>query len=162
MTMKISINDDEKAAVLKRYKAADKKEKALMEDMFGKETFEPNIMEQITDLDSALIYNGETMDQFRMRTVHDTDHELAYKELCAIALALNQGKPMDYKDMNVNKYYPYFRAAGSGSGFSSHDCIFGCACDHSSVGARLCVNTAEKAQYMGKQFIEIYNRYING
>lgn len=118
------------------------------------------IMDRIKTLQDALDYNGETIEQFNTRTQYDADHEKAYKELCVIALALNEGKPMNYKNTKEYKYYPYFNAAGSGSGFSF--CGYACDDDYSYVGARLCVNTSEKAEYMGKQFIEIYNRYING
>lgn len=133
---------------------------ALIKANFTEKELSVSIMDRIKDLADALEYNGETLDQFNKRTEHDEDHEKAYKELCVIALALNEGKRMDYSNTNVYKYYPYFYAAGSGSGFSCTG--FSCAYDFSAVGSRLCVNTSEKATYMGKQFIEIYNRYING
>lgn len=117
------------------------------------------IMERIKTLSDALAYNGETEAEFNKRTEHDADHEKAYKELCVIALALNEGKRMDYSDTDVYKYYPWFNAAGSGSGFSFNVYVYDCV--YSAVGARLCVNTREKSEYMGQQFLSIYNRFIN-
>jgi len=153
----------------KTLKITDKKAKELLGkvdwlDEILKNTFTPkelglNIIDRIKTLSDALEYAGETLDQFNDRTINDTDDEKAYKELKAISFALNEGKHMDYSDTNVYKYYPYFNAAGSGSGFSFRGCF--CVCAYSGVGARLCVDTREKAEYMGKQFISIYNRYIN-
>lgn len=85
--------------------------------------------------------------------------ELGYKKLKIITEALN-GKVMDYKDTKVWKYYPWFTAVGSGVGFSFFDYDFGYSC--SAVGARLCFDSAEKATYAGKQFLQEYNEYING
>jgi len=117
------------------------------------------ITEKIKTLQDALDYNGETVEQFKARTIHDSDDEKAYKELKVIALALNEGKPMDYTDVRVSKYFPWFNAVGSGAGFSYDVCHY--AYSVSVVGSRLCVDTSEKARYMGKQFLSIYNRYIN-
>lgn len=111
-------------------------------------------------LEEALAYNGETMEQFNARTVFDTDGQKAGKELEAVALALNEGKPMDYKDTSVGKYFPVFWAVGSGRGFSFLSC--GYVFSRSVVGARLCVRDGDTATYFGKQFISIWDRYING
>lgn len=116
--------------------------------------------QEIKSLQDALDFKGETLEQFEKRTEHDEDHEKAYKELVVVAFALNGGKTMTYGDTSVRKYYPWFWAAGSGSGFSFNDYFYDY--DASGVGARLCVDTRDKATYMGKQFIDTYNRYING
>ncbi len=150
-----------KENALKAYDQAGDKTKRVLADLFGEKVFlKKNVIECIKTLQDALDYNGESMEDFNARTEHDSDDEKAYKELKVIALALNEGKPIDYKDASIYKYYPWFYAVGSGSGFSFDEYAF----DYSSscVGALLCVNTSEKATYMGKEFIEIFNRYING
>lgn len=86
-------------------------------------------------------------------------HVVAYMQLCIICKALNGAEVMDYKDVKVYKYYPWFNSVGSGSGFSCYG--FGCAYSLSGVGSRLCLKSREIAEYAGKQFIEIYNSYIN-
>lgn len=119
-----------------------------------------NTTKKIETLEDALKYNGKTIEEFNARTEHDSDDEKAFKELKEVALALNEGKPMDYKDTSVLKYFPVFWAVGSGRGFSF------CHCDYASsgsfVGARLCVRDGETARYFGEQFINIWDRYING
>ncbi|GAB3511804.1 hypothetical protein [Emticicia fontis] len=86
-------------------------------------------------------------------------HALAYLQLVHIIKALNGGDWMDYSDTNVAKYYPWFNASGSASGFSYHD--YGYGNSLSGVGSRLTCKSAEIAKYAGTQFIEIYNQYIN-
>ena len=87
------------------------------------------------------------------------DDVLAYMKLRIIVKAINGGKVMDYKNTNEYKYYPWFNAVGSSAGFSFFD--FDCDSSYSSVGSRLCFIDSDRAKYAGKQFIEIYNEYIN-
>lgn len=84
---------------------------------------------------------------------------IAYMKLRIIAKALNGGTWMTYQDTDEPKYYPYFNATGSASGFS----YFGCGYGHSTtyVGSRLTFKTNDIAKYAGTQFLEIYNQYIN-
>lgn len=125
-----------------------------------KKTASKDITKVIKTFQDALDYNGETLEQFNKRTEHDAPNEKAYKKLKSIVLALNEGKPMDYTDTSVWKYYPWFYSVGSGVGFSclSYDYDL----SDSSVGARLCLRTSKLAIYAGQQFIQEYNEYING
>lgn len=87
------------------------------------------------------------------------DHVKAYIQLTYVAKALNGGEWMNYEDIDEYKYYPYFNASGSGSGFSydGYDCDY----SYSVVGSRLTFKTREMAEYAGKQFLNLYNQYIN-
>ncbi|MDP1816715.1 MAG: hypothetical protein Q8K92_19840 [Leadbetterella sp.] len=84
---------------------------------------------------------------------------IAYMKLRIIAKALNGGSWMTYEDTDEGKYYPWFNATGSASGFSFDVCYY----DRSAslVGSRLTFKSAEIAKYAGSQFLEIYNQYIN-
>jgi hypothetical protein len=84
---------------------------------------------------------------------------IAYMKLRIIAKALNGCTWMTYQDTDEGKYYPYFNATGSASGFSSYDYLYGIS--SSAVGSRLTFKTADIAKYAGTQFLEIYNQYIN-
>jgi hypothetical protein len=84
---------------------------------------------------------------------------IAYMQLTYIVKALNGGEWMNYDDTNEYKYYPYFAASGSGSGFSCVGYYY--VCSNSGVGSRLTLKTSERAIYAGKQFLPIYNQYIN-
>lgn len=144
-----------KENAVKAFEATNSKGKNLLKNLFGEKVFVKNIIERIDSLEAALKYNGKTMEQFNHETERDTDGQRAGKELEEIALALREGKELD---MSQKWYYPYFRrAAGSVAGFSCGDY----ACDYSTVGARICVDTTEKAVYMGKKFTDIYTRYLS-
>lgn len=131
----------------------------LTADQVGKVKKITTSYTDIKTLQDALDYIGESLESFNSRTQFDDDAQKAYKELEVIVLAIRQGN-----DLGHNKgdrwYYPWFNSARSSAGFSyggSH-----CVVSFSYVGSRLCVESSEKAVYLGKQFLETYNRYING
>lgn len=113
----------------------------------------------IVSLEKALEYTGESIQHFNYRTQFDTDQQRAGKELEVIAEAIRQGNELGQEEGDC-WYYPWFNAARSARGFS----FDGDDHDNSSslVAARLCVETPEKATFMGKQHIDTYNRYVNG
>ena len=84
---------------------------------------------------------------------------LAYEKLRVIVKALNGGRVMDYNNTDENKYYPLFNSFGSSAGFSYGD--YFCAFSRSVVCSRLCLIDSDRATYAGKQFIEVYNQFIN-
>lgn len=107
----------------------------------------------IKTFEDALAITGESPEQFAKRTEHDDECELAGKKLAVIYKAANDGKE--------GVYYPYFwRESGSGSRFSCRDYLY--EVGNVSVGARLKGATREIAIYVGKQFIDLYNDYLNG
>lgn len=158
-----------KANALTAYNEANDKGKALLSNLFGKEVFAKarfGSYKDIKTFEDALEYLGED-DQFVKE--YTTVHILflpkdirAYYKLRIIAKALNNGKVMDYNNSSEYKYYPWFNAKGTPSGFSSNDGYgYGYDDSHSDVGSRLCYISSEIAVYAGKQFLEIYNAYIN-
>ena len=112
----------------------------------------------IKTLQDALDYVGETTDHFNQRTQFDDDAQKAGKELEVIVLAVRQGNTLGQNQCD-EWYYPLFYSKRSASGFSFIDYVF----DRSGslVGSRLCVESAEKAEYLGNQFADIYDRYLN-
>ena len=84
---------------------------------------------------------------------------IAYMKLRIVAKALNGGSWMTYQDTDEGKYYPYFNASGSASGFSFDG--YYCVSSLSLVSSRLTFKTADIAKYAGSQFLEIYNQDIN-
>lgn len=146
-----------KENAIKAFEGANEKGKTLLTNLFGEKVFIKKITDRIKTLQDALDYNGKTLERFNWETERDTDQQKATKELEEIATALREGKNLEMQDY---WYYPYFeKPAGLGSGFSYFDYRY--VFTLSSVGARLCVDTSEKATYMGKQFISIYNRHLS-
>ncbi|AIM37411.1 hypothetical protein KO02_12465 [Sphingobacterium sp. ML3W] len=145
-----------KENAIKAFEEANEKGKTLLKNLFGTKVFVKNIIDQIDSLDAALEYNGKTKERFNWETERDTDAQKAEKEIEEIALALREGKELE---MGQRWYYPYFlKPTGPAVGFSS----YGYLCDDgiARVGARRSVDTSEKAIYMGKKFIDIYNRLL--
>lgn len=83
----------------------------------------------------------------------------AYAKLIIIARALNEGWKPNWKDGNEAKWWPWFEANKSGFSFSGTD--YGFWFTHTCVGSRLCFKSEALAEYAGKQFIDIYNDFIN-
>lgn len=145
-----------KENAIKAFDEANEKGKKLLKNLFGEKVFVKNIIDQIDSLAAALQYNGKTQEQFDWETERDTEAQKAEKAIEEIASALREGKPLG---MDQPWYFPYFeRTTGSSVGFSYDGYHFGS--DFADVGARRSVDTPEKAIYMGKKFIEYYNKSL--
>lgn len=114
----------------------------------------------IKTFEDACDFVGVDSDEFEESYSHLPPHVYAYMKLTIISQALNGGIHMNYDDTDKYKYYPYFYAKGVSRGFS-YD---GSCCDDSisHVASRLTYKSGEIAEYAGEQFLDIYNRYING
>lgn len=89
----------------------------------------------------------------------DNDFEEAINgtfQMFIIVDLLCEGWKPNYTNGNQYKYYPYFKYTDSGFGFSFSIFEF----EYSFVGARLVFPTRELAEYSGKQFKDIYNKFL--
>ncbi|MCY4781780.1 hypothetical protein ORI89_19190, partial [Sphingobacterium sp. UT-1RO-CII-1] len=118
-----------------------------------------NTYTDIKTFEDACLATGRTLKSFESEHKGKSDDSYAYEQLKIISEALNGGNHMDYSDTDEYKYYPYFNSVGSSVGFSYVDYHFDAA--HSGVGSRLTYKSSEIATYAGKQFLDIYNKYIN-
>ena len=82
----------------------------------------------------------------------------AFGRLQIIAKALNEGWKPNWNDADEYKYYPWFRYEGRSFVFSAVTASY-CR-THAGGGSRLCLKTSALAEYMGKQFIELYKDYL--
>lgn len=151
-----------KANALTAYEQANDKGKALLSNLFGKEVFAKarfKTFEDIKTLADAIDYLGEEDEQVKeLRNTTGSKDTVAYAQLKVIVKAINDGVVMDGTDLKVYKYYPWFKSGGK-NGFSCCYCDFTYA--FSCVGSRLCYISSDRATYAGKQFLSIYNSYIN-
>ncbi len=145
--MKATIQFNGKSAVIE-----------LTSDQLAQAKKQTSHFTNIKTLQDALDYIGETIDHFNHRTQFDDDAQKAGKELEVIVLAVRQGNILG-RNLGDKWYFPYFNSKRSASGFSFYDYL--CDLSNSYVGSRLCVESAEKAEYLGKQFADIYDRYLN-
>lgn len=82
----------------------------------------------------------------------------AFAKLSIICKALNEGWKPDWTDDDQLKYYPWFRfIPGSGFSYDDYDYVR----TLTRVGSRLCFKTDDLATYAGKQFLDIYNEFLN-
>jgi hypothetical protein len=133
---------------------ADAKGKELLENLYGKETFNQKITDKIKTFDDVLDWHGIKNDTWQSVTKLLTPDEVAYKQVKLIAECLNEGTVMNSHDRTQYKYYPWFEVSTSGVGFSYS------YYDHwrtvTIVGSRLCYKSKDLALYAAKQFEDVY------
>ena len=116
------------------------------------------IIDKVKTFEDALAIVGTSEDERWLLGYSGEDisilSSIAFLKLSIIAKALRNGVVLDWTNSSQYKYLPYF-TFGSGSGWvcGGYDCWSA----GSDIGSRLYVDTNEKAIYMGKQFISLYN-----
>lgn len=187
MEEKITI---QKENVLNAYNQASEEQKALLENMFGKDMFHPqDIKERVKTFDDAVAILGNdnqaVIDYYAIADKTCTEDILAFAKLRVIAEAMNDGWKPKF-DGDECRYYPWFyiytkeeyekldeddkkacRVVGR-SYFNSNangGLVYAIALNASSYsfsnyGSRLAFKTRELAKYCGKQFIDIWAEYL--
>lgn len=82
----------------------------------------------------------------------------AYAKLIVIIRVLNDGWLPDWNSFDQYKYYPWFETDDSGFGLSYYDCDLWYT--STNAGSRLCFSNRDLAKYAGKQFIDIYTKFM--
>lgn len=85
----------------------------------------------------------------------------AFHMLDVITESLLEGKKLDWEDADQRKWYPVFNNYSSGSGFRFLYSFGAWTNSGATGGARLCVDTQEKSDYLGTQFLAIWNKFLN-
>lgn len=118
-----------------------------------------NILEVIKTFSDVLNHLGIDEEEFDENKDELTQDEIAYRQIKLIVKALNEGWVPDWTNSSETKYCPWFRmGSSSGSEFSFY--VYDCWLAGSVVGSRLCFKSRELAEYAGKQFAEIYKKYM--
>lgn len=133
------------------YKTAAPEFKEMLIDSFGASTFTGSIIERCHTVEDACLELG--IDFSKIYEGAKDDYEKAEIDIKIFAKALREDK-----EASECFYYPYFDR--SGGGFSYDGC--GCGLDFAYVGARLRVDTSEKAKHLGKCMESQYKTYLNG
>ena len=187
MNNQVTIN---KENILNAYNQASGEQKALLENMFGKDMFQPqDIKERVKTFDDAVAILGNdnqaVIDYYSIADKTCTEDILAFAKLRVIAEALNEGWRPKF-DGDECRYYPWFyiytkeeyekldedekkecRVVGRSSSDSnaSGGLVYAYASHASSSsysfdGSRLAFKTRELAEYCGKQFIDIWEKFL--
>lgn len=179
-----------KENILNAYNQASGEQKALLENMFGKDMFQPqDIKERVKTFDDAVAILGNdnqaVIDYYAIADKACTEDILAFAKLRVIAEALNEGWKPKF-DGDECRYYPWFyiytkeeyekldedekkecRVVGRSSDYSyaygglvyAH--AFSASSSSNSIfGSRLAFKTRELGEYCGKQFIDIWEKFL--
>ena len=179
-----------KENVMKAYDKATSAQKELLENLFGKEMFQPkDIKERVkTFADAVAIlghFNQAVVDYHALCNTTCTKDILAFAKLRVIVEALNEGWNPTFSKSEY-RYYLLFniyskekfdslseyyknrcsiirRSYGNPNAVDSFVCPFVYDASSSSYahpGSRLSFKTRELAEYCGEQFIDIWADYI--
>ena len=146
-----------KADAILIYKAASKEIKTKLENVFGKNVFEPRHYTSIKTFEDAAEAEGLTPEEIaRYKTYKNKEEEIEhhYGMLRIIAKAIRGEWTPDFSNPSQYKYYPWFRWSGVGFVFDAS----GTYCDYATTdsGSRLCFQTREQSDYFGTQFLSIW------
>lgn len=157
-TLKI---DGNKARIL--YPTATPEFKEMLIDSFGKEFFSQKITDRIKSYEDACADLGLDPEDLPFKNPKNNRQEAdnAFHMLDVITESLLEGKKLDWEDSDQRKWYPVFNNYSSGSGFRFLGSNYVWSHSLADGGARLCVDTQEKADYSGNQFLPIWNKFLN-
>lgn len=174
---------------LAAYNNTDANGKELLEHLFGKEIFAQDIKERVKTFEDAVAILGNdhqaVIDYYAIADKTCTEDILAFAKLRVIAEALNEGWRPKF-DGDECRFYPWFyiytkaeyeeldedekkecrvvgRSHCNASAYGGIVYAHANGASSSSVtgnGSRLAFKTRELAEYCGKQFIEIWERFL--
>ena len=110
--------------------------------------------QEIKTMSDVYRVNGIT----KLTTPSETK-ECYYEDLILVAKALNGNWKPDWNDVKEYKWYPYFQFS-SMFRFSGTDADFGYGRAASVFGSRICFKNKQIAEYVGKTFIEQYEKLM--
>ena len=111
---------------------------------------------EITTLEDAVSYLGDSdKDVIELNKLIKADCNTNFQELVVIVKAINERVVLNWDDDSVKKYYVWFNMQGKGS----YD-FWNYYYTLSSVPARLCFTTSDKALHFIKYFENKYREYM--
>lgn len=138
--------------------------KNMLEDEFGVDKLKPPVfsdrIKTFEDACKALGLNPATEVPFKKPTTNRQKFLNACAKLDIISEALLEGVVLDWTDSNQKKWAPWFDRYSPGAGFRFDDSGYWWTGTGACGGARLCVDTSEKADYFGTQFLDIWNDFL--
>ncbi len=112
--------------------------------------------ERIKTIEDVLKDNGTTQEEVDKMFKGAPNH-LKYQYIAELLCkSLNEGWEADWDNSSEAKYFPWFKM--SSSGFRFGDCGRWFAV--SLVCSRLCLKNRELAEYAGKQFTDLYKKFM--
>lgn len=172
---------------LSAYNNTDANGRKLLEHLFGKELFAQDIKDNVKTFEDAVVILGNdnqaVIDYYAIADKTCTEDILAFAELRVIVEALNEGWEPKF-EKGEYRYYPWFylytkeeyyelddeqkghcvlRSGGSSDAYGGVACV-NAGIDSSNTssyyGSRLAFRTRELADYAGRQFIDIWEKFL--
>ncbi len=154
----------DKAKALQVYRDADPEVKESLKSIFGDKYF-LSVIDRIKTWEDACLEKGmDPVESLPFSNPFKTSRQEAvnaFFKLDVIAEVLREEVILDWTNYNQKKWYAWFNDYEPGAGFSFHVTDFGWAYSSTIGGARLCLDTSEKAEYFGKQFLPLFNKFLN-
>ena len=174
---------------LAAYNNTDANGRELLEHLFGKEIFAQDIKDKVKTFEDAVAIlgndNQSVIDYYVIADKTCTEDILAFAKLRVIVEALNEGWKPTFKDGEC-RYYPWFYiytkkeyeeldevekkeccvvgrsfSSASASGGVVYASVGGASMySDAGYGSRIFFKTREIAEYCGKQFIDIWERFL--
>lgn len=148
-----------KENALKAYKNGCPDVKGVLNNLFGKETFEPSkITDRIKTLADLFEAEGLSGSDFyeECANLDLPKDEIAYRLLKLIVEVLNEGWVPNWNDSSERKWRPYFYLDTPGFRFDGAGFVHGYSC----VSSRLCFKSEELALYAAKTFLDVYKDFF--
>lgn len=145
----------QKRDAITAYNKADNKEKALLENLFGKELFSQKLEDRIKTMDDVYSELGIDKASFEKSFIFKEDLDAAKVRL--ITEVFNEGWLPDWTNSNETKYTCYFESKNGGGFSRANDHGWSAATD---VGSRLCFKSRELALSVPKQFKTEFENYF--
>ena len=174
---------------LAAYNNTDANGRELLEHLFGKEIFAQDIKDKVKTFDDAVAILGNdnqaVIDYYAIADKTCTEDILAFAKLRVIAEALNEGWKPKF-DGDECRYYPWFYIytkkeyeeldedekkdcrvvrrsfsySDTDGGVAYVDAENDSSYAYSYYGSRLAFKTRELAEYCGKQFIDVWEKFM--
>ena len=150
ITLSLSLNE---AKIL--YKEATLERKLELEELFP-ELKHQLITDRVKTYEDALKVLGR--EDFSHENLYP--REIARRKLEIIIEALNEGWKPDWNNASQLKCYPYFYR--SSAGFEYSLAYVSTTYANTFIGVRLCCKDEKTADYVGKQFLDLYKEMLLG
>ena len=123
-----------------------------------------SIMDRVKTFEDALALADEKTREEYLKSVEgfNTPDEIAYKKLKLITKVINEGWVADYTDPLQRRYFLWGGGLNDGAlaGLLVAICDSALGVTYVNVGPRLNFKRMEIAEYVGNQFLDLWNDYL--
>jgi len=123
-----------------------------------------SIMDRVKTFEDALALADEKTREEFLRSLegYNTKDEIAYKKLKLITKVVNEGWVADYTDPLQRRYFLWGGSLKDGAlaGLLVAICDSALGVTYVNVGYRLNFKSMEIAEYVGNQFLDLWNEYL--